>query len=189
MDLRELKREVQALPDLSECAETFHSHWVKPLRSNTNKNFPFLNQLSAETKSALNTKLLTAQKNISQIKQSQLINQKLSAYSHYLIELKLTTLNGNKAKFKFIAHHLLHDEFLKLQNIVIDIKNFEENIITLSKIYKEVNKQLEKNLALDESISVMDLPHQKYLLSLSDTCKKQKIIVRQMSQHLASLVK
>lgn len=189
MDLRELKREVQTLPDLSECAETFHTYWVKPLRSNTNKNFPFLNQLPAKTKSKINVQLSAAQKNLSQIKQYQLINQKLTTYSRYLIELKLTTLNGNKTKFKFIAHQLLHDEFLKLQNIIVDIKDFEENIVALSKTYKEVNKRLEQNLSLDESISVMDLPHQKYLLSLLDTCKKQKIIVRQMSRHLASLVK
>ncbi|MEK6969636.1 MAG: hypothetical protein AABW48_04365 [Nanoarchaeota archaeon] len=189
MDLRELKREVQTLPDLSECAETFQTHWIKPLRSNTNKTFPFLNRLPAETKSEINVRLLAAQKNLSQIKQYQLINQKLTTYSHYLIELKLTTLNGNKTKFKFIAHQLLHDEFLKLQNVIMDIKDFEENIVALSKTYQEVNKRLEQNLSLDESISVMDLPHQKYLLSLIDTCKKQKLIVRQMSRHLAALVK
>lgn len=189
MDLRELKREVQTLPDLSECAETFQTHWIKPLRPNTNKNFPFLNQFPTETKSEINAQLLAAQKNLSQIKQYQLINQKLATYSHYLIELKLTTLNGNKTKFKFIAHQLLHDEFLKLQNIIVDIKDFEENALALSKTYQEVNKRLEQNLSLDESISVMDLPHQKYLLSLLDTCKKQKIIVRQMSRHLVSLVK
>lgn len=189
MDLRELKREVQTLPDLSECAETFQTHWIKPLRSNTNKNFPFLNRLSTEIKSEINARLSAAQKNLSQIKQYQLINQKLTTYSHYLIELKLTTLNGNKTKFKFIAHQLLYDEFLKLQNVIMDIKDFEENIVALSKTYQEVNKRLEQNLSLDESISVMDLPHQKYLLSLSDTCKKQKIIVRQMSRHLVSLVK
>ena len=48
MDLRELKKEVHALPDFSEHLQKFQQNWIKPVRTNTNKHLPFLQKLPEE---------------------------------------------------------------------------------------------------------------------------------------------
>ena len=48
MDLRELKKEVHSLPNFSEQLQKFRDSWVKPIKSNTNKHLPFLQNLSPE---------------------------------------------------------------------------------------------------------------------------------------------
>ena len=50
MDLRELKKETSSLPNLSEQLQKFQQHWIKPIRANTNKNLPFLQDISEKKK-------------------------------------------------------------------------------------------------------------------------------------------
>ena len=50
--LRELKKEIHALDDVSKIADKFHENWIKPLR--TNKQMPFLANLPEDSKSTKN---------------------------------------------------------------------------------------------------------------------------------------
>lgn len=189
MNLRELKKEVHSLSDVSKNIDQFQDNWLKPIKSSTNKHLPFLKKIPEEVKDEINLKIYSMQKNAEKIKHSQIISQKLQYYSRYLIELKLTTLNGDMKKSEMITNRLLNDDFLKIKNTIIDIKSFDENLKEFSKQYHEVNKLLEKKLSLDEALFLMDLPHRLYLYNLLKTSKKQKTIVRHMGRHFISLVK
>jgi len=189
MNLRELKKEVQELGDISKDINKFHDNWVKPIRSNTNKHLPFLKKLPEEVKDEVNKKIYLMQKNSENIRHSQIITNKLNFYSRYLIELKLTTLNGDRKKSEMITNRLLNDDFLKMKNTISDIKSFDENLKEFTGQYHEINKLLEKKLSLDEVLFLMDLPHKKYLYNLTETSKKQKKIVRHIGRHFISLAK
>ncbi|MBU0456991.1 MAG: hypothetical protein ABH824_02200 [Nanoarchaeota archaeon] len=189
MDLKELKKETQKLDNIKEDIENFQENWVKVIKSNTNKKFPFLKNISADVKKEINTMISELQNNINQIKYDQAINEKLRQYSYYLIELKLTTLNGNKSKSQFITNQLINDDFFKLQNTINDIKLFEENVKKLSGQYDEINMLLQKELSLDEALYFMEHSHKIYLNNLIKTSQKQKNIVRHLGRHFISLAK
>ena len=45
MDLRDVKKEVEALPDINSTLKQFQNSWIKPIRSNTNQHISFINKL------------------------------------------------------------------------------------------------------------------------------------------------
>src|SRR3989344_381137 len=102
MDLRELKKEVHSLPDLSEHLQKFQQHWIKPIKTNTNKHLPFLQNIPSKKKQEINAALFSVQKKMKELEHAQVLNHKLQEYVRHLIELKLTTLNGNKAKGQYL---------------------------------------------------------------------------------------
>lgn len=189
MDLRELKKEVHSLPNLSEHLQKFQQHWVKPIRANTNKHLPFLQNLPIEKKQEINTKLFFVQQKMKELEHAPIVNQKLQEYARYLIELKLTTLNGNKNKATYIMNLLLEDEFLNTKNLLHDIKYLEKNIKSLAYKYHHLNELLQKEAPLEESVHFMYLPHREHLQALLFTSRKQKTVAKQLGEHFVSLAK
>ncbi len=189
MDLRELKKEVHSLPNFSEHLHKFQQHWLKPIKANTNKNIPFLQKLSEEKKQEINAKLFLLQQKIKEVENAQVVHQKLQEYARYLIELKLTTLNDNKAKGKYITNLLLNDEFLNTQHLLHDIKYLEKNVKSVAYKYRHINELLQKEAPLEEAVHFLHLPHQEHLQQLLTTAKKQKILVKHLGEHFITLVK
>ena len=189
MDLRELKKEVHSLPNLSEELQKFKQNWLKPIKANTNKNLPFLQKLSAEKKQEINAKLAAFQQKLKEVEDAQILNQKLQEYSRYTIELKLTTLNGNIAKGHYITNLLLNDEFLNTPHLLHDIKYLEKNIKSLAYKYHHINSLLQKEAPLEEAVHFIHLPHKEHLQALLTTSRKQKILVKQLGEHFLSLAK
>ena len=189
MPLRELKKEVHGLPSVEEYVDKFKDNWIKPLRSNTNSHIPFVRKLDGKTQKKLNKKLNKFHSEMNILKNSQIIHDKLKSYSRYLIEMKLTTLNGDKNKSKVITNQLLNDDFLNMKGTIRQVKQFENNVNDLQKDYNEINELLEKHLSLEEAIFFMDLPHKKYMSSLVKTSQKQKKIVRKIGRSFIKLAK
>ncbi|HLD39924.1 MAG TPA: hypothetical protein VJB13_02180 [Candidatus Nanoarchaeia archaeon] len=189
MDLRELKKEVHSLPNFSEQLQKFRDSWVKPIKSNTNKHLPFLQNLSPEKKQEINTKLFAFQQKIKEVEHAQVVHQKLQEYAKYLIELKLTTLNGNTRKAEYITKHLLQDEFLNTKFLLHDIKYLEKNVKSLAYKYHHINELLHHEAPLEESVHFMHLPHQEHLQILLSTSRKQKTLVKDLGEHFVALAK
>src|SRR3989338_5645967 len=145
MDLRELKKETGSLPDLSEHLQKFQQHWIKPIRTNTNKNLPFLQNISENKKQEINDKLFAFQQKLKEVEHAQVVNQKLQEYAKYLIELKLTTLNGNRTKAHYITNLLLNDEFLNTRSLIHDIKYLEKNVKSISYKYHHLNELMQRS--------------------------------------------
>ena len=115
MDLREIRRETESLTNISETTDNFKKNWIKPLRKTSNKHLSFIKNLDEDTKKELKHRLDTVHKHINSLGQDQMINDKLKTYSRYLIELKLTTFNGDQNKSKVITNSLLNDDFMNLK--------------------------------------------------------------------------
>jgi hypothetical protein len=189
MSLRELKTEVGTLPSIKNNVEQFSEHWIKPFHKSPNHKLPSLQKLSKEDKKKLNMKIGALHYNMSQLKGSQLINDKLGHYARYLIEMKLTTLNGDTKKADMITERLLNDEMLNMKQTIHEVKQFGEDVKKLQSEYNEVNELLHKSLSLEETLFFMDLPHKRYMFSLVKTSQKQKKITRQIGHHFVKLAK
>lgn len=189
MFLRELKKEIDRLPEVGESINKFEKHWIKPIKSNSNKHLPFLNDLSEKHKQELNQKLVKSKLLLEEIKSSQILKGKLQTYAKYLIELKLTTINQNKSKADYITNHLLKDEFLSLTNAIADIKKFDEDVKELESYHVEIGDYLERNLTLEHALIFMELPHYKYLVNLLQTAKDHKRIMRDIGRSFVKMAK
>ena len=189
MELRDLKKEVNSLPDLSEHLQKFQLHWIKPIKANTNKHLPFLQQLPLPKKQEINTKLFFVQQKMKELGHAQVVNHKLQEYARYLIELKLTTLNGNKVKAHYITNLLLQDEFLNTKNLLYDIKYLEKNVRSIAYKYNHINELIQKEAPLEEAVHFLHLPHKQHLQTLLAAAKKQKVMAKHLGEHFLSLAK
>ena len=189
MDLRALKKEVQSLPNVEENLKQFQDNWIKPLRTNTNSHLPFLKKLDPEVRLLLNKKLARFHEDITKIKHGQMINEKLNHSARYLIEMRLTELQGNNSKAKMIINRLLNDDFFNLKGTINEIHHFAADIDKLSKQYNEINGLLQKNLSLEDNLFFTELPHKKHLTNLIKISKKQKEIVHTLGKSFISLAR
>ncbi|MEK6809850.1 MAG: hypothetical protein AABY40_04190 [Nanoarchaeota archaeon] len=189
MDLRELKKEVSSLPNLSEQLKNFQLHWIKSIKTNTNHHLPFLQNLSLQQKQEINTNLFFIQQKMKELENAQTINHKLQEYARHLIELKLTTLNGNKPKARYITNLLLQDEFLNTKNLLYDIKYLEKNARSVAYKYHHINELIQKEAPLEEAVQFMHQPHKQHLQALLSNSQKQKSLAKQLGEHFISLVK
>ena len=151
MSLKELKAQIEKLPDVHKTLNDFKENWIKPIKSNTNKHLPFIKNLSDEQKKELNSKLSKSKKLFDEIASSGILKGKLQAYSRYLIELKLTSLNGDDNKAKYLTNHLLNDEFLALKNTINDTHKLTKDVKELSKHHREIGNYLDKHLTLEQT--------------------------------------
>jgi hypothetical protein len=189
MELRELKKEVSSLPNLSEYLHKFQQHWIKPIRANTNKNLPFLQKISEKNKQEINDNLFALQQKLKEVENAQLVNQKLQEYAKYLIELKLTTLNGNHTKGQYITKLLLQDQFMNTTNLLHDIKYLEKNVKSIAYKYHHLNELVQKEAPLEEAVQFMHLPHKEHLQTLLKVSRQQKVLVKHLGEHFVSLAK
>ncbi|MBI2146768.1 hypothetical protein HYU22_05515 [Candidatus Woesearchaeota archaeon] len=187
MELRELKKEVQGLPDVRQNLQDFHTHWIKPLRGKPSSIS--LQSTSPQSRKELTKRLLKAQETITSLHEGELITQKLQQYARHLIELKLTTFNGDTQKSKVITHLLLHDKFLSLTQTIAQIKAYNESLAELQQQYQEINEMVHQNVSLEEALYFMELPHARYLQNLIKLGEKQKALVRDLGRHFVSLAK
>ena len=189
MSLRELKKEAHELPSISEDVDKFSQHWIKPFHKSANHKLPSLKKLSKEEKKKLNLKIGALHHNMKLLKGSQVINDKLGYYARYLIEMKLTTLNGDSQKADMITKRLLNDEMLNMKQTIKEVQRFERDVKKLQGEYDEVNELLHKTLSLEETLFFMDLPHRRYMFSLVKTAQKQKNITRKIGHNFVKLAK
>ena len=189
MSLRELKKEIHSLANIEKNLKDFQDNWIKPLRTNTNSHLPFLKKLDPDTRLQLNKKLVQLQDDINQIKQSQMINERLIHHSRYLIEMKLNSLQGNQTKSQVITDRLLNDDVFNIKQTISDVQSFETSLNNLQEQYEEINELVQKRLSLEETLFFMDLPHKIYLGNLIKISQEQKNIVRNLGRNFVHLAK
>ncbi len=189
MELKELKKEINSLTGVDKILSKFKNSWLKQIRPNTNQQFPFLQELDEGIKKETNDHLLAYQKIFNQLEYVRFTQEKLSSLAHYLIELKLTTLNKDKHKSKVLLNKFINDDFLKLKSLVDEVNQFGFNLNGLKQIYNQVNQMLLQNIPLEHSVALMDSPHKDHLSSLFLSSKKQKKLLKILGKEFISLAK
>lgn len=189
MDLRALRKEVQSLPEINDNLEKFQQHWLKPLRPNTNMHLPFLKNLNSSLKQELKKKLELFHDHFYALKKAQSLQERLRFSLRQVMELKLTKLNGDTTKAQMIINTLLRDDFMNIQKMIAEVRDLEQDIHTVEKLYDEINSLLQKNLSLEESLVLMDMPHKKHFHNFINAAQQQKVIIQKMGKHFVSLAK
>jgi len=189
MQLRQLKKEIDGLSHVNKTLIDFKESWIKQIKLNTNQQFPFLQELDEKTKKRINNHLSAYPKLFQELKYAKFTQEKLASLAQYLIELKLTSLNGDIHKPKVLVNKFIHDDYLKLNNLVDEVKQLDFNLNNLKLLYNKVNRLLLRNLPLEHSISLMDAPHKNYLNSLLLISKKKKKLLKNVGQEFISLTK
>jgi len=184
-----MRNEAYSLPDVEKTLGKFQENWISPLRTNTNRNLPFLQELPSDLKKNINFEIAKFQTHLNKVKVGQRVNEKLRHYARYLIELKLTDFQGNKLKFRVITNSLLNDDFLNINNTILEVKNFENDVLKLREHYDKINEYLQNNMSLEESLAFLELPHKNHLKILEQTSKKQKVLVQHIGKHFVKLAR
>ncbi len=189
MEIKELKKEIDGLSNINKALLGFKKSWLKKIKANSNQEFPFLQELDERVKGEINNYLVSYQKIFGELKYAQFINEKLSSLAHYLIELKLTSLNGDKVKPKILVKKFVNDDFLNLRQLVDEVNQFGFNLDSLKEVYDQVNGKVLENVSLEPSVVLMDAPHKEYLSSLFLICRKQKRLLKSLGKEFISLTK
>ena len=173
MDVRELKKEVENLPNIS--------HAAAQLLQQTSAQVAVLQPFSAYPHARRLFQDL--KKNIEDIKQQHRINDLLSLNVHHLQELKLAALRGTSLKAPTLAHCLHYDDLLSLSATSQRIIQLENTLHTFKRIYTELEKHLTSTFSLDETVSFLtSSPHQTFSL-LQNVITKQKNILVHLQNH------
>ena len=189
MDLKELKGEVEQLHNMSQCIDRFKASWIAPLRKNSNLQFSFIAQLPTLVQDQLQNQLLPFHNSLEQLRSFQVVNEKLSHIARNLIELKLSTLRGEKQKSNQIVHHLLHDDFIQVRATLAQVKALNVQLQALSTQYQHINGSLEPHLRLEDQLAFSSLPHQRYWQELQRGALRQQDVATKLGNHFMKLVK
>lgn len=186
MELRELKKEVYNLPDVRQDLHNFQAHWIKPLQG---KSGISTKSFSSQPRKELGRRLVRAQNTLNSLQEGHSITQKLQQYARQLIELKLTTFNGDTPKSKAIIHLLLNDKFLNLTQTIQQVKAYDQQLVDLQQQYQDINEMVHHHLSLEEALYFMEMPHSRYLQNLVTLGEKHQALVRDVGRHFVSLTK
>ena len=191
MDLKELKKEVQNLPNIEHTTKKFREHWLKPFHKDAHipVHFEFLKNLDSLDRAVINKLLAETKTHLDTIQGSQIINEKLHQLARQLVELKLTNFNGDTKKAKQITNRLVNDEVLSISKTVEEINDFEERVAKISDHYQEINILLDKRLSLEEALYYMEIPHHNYLQTLQKTAQHHKTIARAIERQFTAITK
>ncbi len=185
MELRELKREVEGLPDLRKLSREMHERWIKPLQESTARSLA--QKLDPNTRGRLQQQLFLLHNAVTEVQSHQIIHERLHNHSRYLIEMKLASLQNDFKKSKMMAGQLLNDDYSGMKQTLQHVKSFQEKVSGLQQQHEEISQLVHKHLSLEETVYLMSLPHQKYLSNLLKIASHQQKIVRDLGRHFSTI--
>ncbi len=186
MDLRELKKEAQSLPSISEQLRKFQLSWVKPLRAKTSL---VLAHLDKTTQQELKRKLSGMNPLFSALRGSHFLQEKLQQQSRSLVELKLNALQGNQPRCQQLIQLLIKDPVFNIKQTLLEVQQLERHLSQLAREYSALNASLEEQLSLEGALLYSDLPHQQHLLNLHQTAQQQKNLARKIAEQFVALTR
>ena len=189
MDLRSLKKEIDALPNAKILCRTFQEQWLKPIRVESNHHLPFLQHLSPAAKKEANVKLKECASLLTAISYGATLQQKLRRYGSLAFDLKLNLLRHDQRKSKLIISNVIHDESLNIKSTIKEVQQFAEHVQELASRYQAVNSLLQQELSLEDSLVFFDSSHKKYLTQLQRLAREQKRLLREVGEQFIVLTK
>ena len=178
MELRELRHEIEKMENLSTHLTNLQSQWIKPIRANSNKHLPFLQDLPTNVKVQCNQMLGQFQLTMDAVESYGMVAHKLRHYSKYLVQLALADLRQDRKKVSFVTNHVLNDEFLSMQQAIDDMKQLHSVVGELRVQYDAIHALLQPHLKLEHSVTFGELPHKKHLQHVEAAAVKYKTLMK-----------
>ena len=183
MELKELKKEVESLPEIKEILNGFKKNWIRSLHDKKHQ-YSMLEKITPEKTKQINYHLKEINRRIELIQEISSIKARLNTYARYLVELKLTSLNGDINKSKIITNSIIYDDFLNLKNTIGDHLEIECRITSLVNSYHKALELFNQELSLEDYLQLMDLEHKKHINNLQKLQLKQKKLLHILGSKL-----
>ncbi len=136
-DIQQLKKDTDELEDIEKLVHRFNKLLMKPIKSNTNPDSSYLQNINKIDKRKINLQIGKLNKLLDMINQKQLINVNLIGLAHYLAELKVTFLTKDGEKAAKIIKTFVNKRNWNLVDISVEIKMF-------SNFVKDFHKEHDK---------------------------------------------
>lgn len=183
MDLRQLKKEVEALSDSSQDIQLLKETWLASLQ---NEFFP---HLPAQQQKVIREFLKTTRTLLEQVTVGQHISLRLRSQARLLMELKLCQLLQDHKKAQLLAKKLGTDELLRFSSTLQDIRSLRQAIIQLQQQEKIFTSQLEHHLPLENKISYHEMQKCLPWKSLQQRADQQERLTSILGKQYLSLAK
>ena len=184
MELKQLKQEIDSLPNIEKTVSNFEKTWLKPIRKNTNQQHPFLQTLDARE---INAQLAEFKKFLNDIKYAQIVNEKLKTLAYCLIELKLASLTNDYRKTKRLIHKFISDPDISIKHLIFEIPYLESQLSLMRDSYHKILENISKKVGLENSVKLLDGEHKQYLNQLVSISAKQKKYLSLIGKNFVSL--
>ena len=175
MDLRELKREVEALPSLAETSQKL----LQKVR--------LLSNFSPELQKEIDVKKKVMQHHIEEMAVAEHIRQRLQQQARLVVELKLAALQQDREKAGLIKEQLLHDEWCNFSYTLEQIKGLEQQAARLCVFYYDFSDFMQKNASLEHSLAFME--EQKAMKEMVAVIKLYKKLAFQLGKEFVNLAR
>tara|TARA_Y100000310_G_C20553934_1_gene749563 strand:+ start:463 stop:1104 length:642 start_codon:yes stop_codon:yes gene_type:complete len=204
IELKEIKRDIEKLPEVAKQLQDFELSWLSHPKKNTKTRkksalFEVMKQLPQKEQNHLNEKLVAFYSQFESLKSANFTKEKLHSISSALVEMKLSNFrNASLEKGQsavetkrevYLKSKVLNDDFHSLGKVIDEVKNFHSNLESLENQYEEINALLYKQLVLEYSLKAMDAPHKKRLQAIKKSSHKRKELVRVMGRAFIDMQK
>jgi hypothetical protein len=204
IELKEIKRDIEKLPDVANQLKDFELSWLAHPKKNARIQkksalFEVMKQLPAKEKKHINEKLIAFYTQFESLRSASFTKEKLHSISSTLVEMKLSKFrnsslqDGQKAQTtkreEYLQSKVLNDDFHSLGTVIDEVKNFHSNLESLEVQYEEINDLLYKQLVLEYSLKAMSGSHKKNLSNLKISSKKRKELVHVMGRAFIDMQK
>ncbi len=185
MDLRELRKEVQALPSADSALQQLRQQWLIPLSP---KN-PLLDSLNGEHKRELRQKVASVHKIMAEVREDAVIRERLARHAKYLVELKLTAFNGDAQKSMLLINHLLYDEEGSIHNLVAAVKRHDAALRSLQEAYNDITNFLNRHLNLEGRTAYHAYQHKRSVEQLATLARQQQKLAHALGSSFVALAR
>src|SRR3989344_1243645 len=175
MDLRELKREVEALPALAEYAQKLQ------------EKLALIEGFSPELRKKAELKKSLVEHYVDGLAAGEQIQRQLQQQARLLVELKLAQLQQDKEKAASIKEQLLRDDWCNFSHTLELVKALEEQTARLCVFYYDLTDFLQRNAGLEHSVTIAS--HQALLKEIVSVVKRYKKAGYQLGKEFVELSK
>ena len=189
MDLKQLKHETAQLPNLEALSRAFGRAWLQPIRKNTNRAHPFLQQLPEQHRKEFNLQHASLRKFLKEIRYGQVVNEKLASAAHNLVELKVAALTGDGRKAKRLLQTFLRDPQLSLKQLIVEVPYLESQLSLFHQSYHGMLEQLTAALPLEQQVALLDGKHREALQRLMRVPEQQKRHLSQIGRQFIAMMR
>ena len=187
MELKQLKQEIDSLPNIENAVSRFEKVWLKPIRKNTNPQYPFLQDI--DNIKEINAQLAEFKNFLNDIKYAQIVNDKLKTLAHYLIELKLTALTNDHRKTKRLIHKFISDPDIRIKHLIFEIPYLESQLSILRDSYHKILENIAQKVGLENSVKLLGGDHKKHLKNLVSISAEQKKYISLIGKNFVTLTR
>lgn len=179
-DIQQLKKDSDELEDIEKLVCRFSKLLIKPIKTNTNKDFNFLQDINLVDKKKINLSLKKLNKLLDLINQKQLINVNLIGLAYYLAELKVTFLTKDGQKAAKIIKTFVNKKHWNLVDLNVEIKMFSNFANDFQKEHEKFVDISNNSLNEKEFLKLKINDHYKLIKKLNEISILQKNLLYQI---------